>query len=124
MTVWELTDALWQQERKVPLAYTFPSSGTPIIVDSIGLVAGATHAAAARRFIDWVGSPEGQELAARKAFRLPARNDLPADTLPDWAREVLHDIVPADFDRDLLERYSQEWMSTWDRTVRGRGAGQ
>ena len=121
VTVWELTDALWQGERKVPLAYTFPSSGTPIIVDSIGLVAGAAHPDAARRFIDWVGSPEGQELAARKAFRLPARNDLPPDTLPDWARQVLHDIVPADMDRDLLERYGQEWMATWDRTVRGHG---
>ena len=112
VTVWELTDALWQQERKVPLAYTFPSSGTPIIVDSIGLVAGAPHAEAGRRFIDWVGSAAAQKLAAEQAFRLPARNDLPADALPDWAREVLRDIVPADFDDDLLERYGQKWMAT------------
>lgn len=122
VTVWELTDALWQQEWNVPLAYTFPTSGTPIIVDSIGLVAGAPHPEQARRFIDWVGSPAAQELAARKAFRLPARNDLPPDALPDWAREVLHDIVPAEIDLALLERYGQEWMTTWDRTVRGRGA--
>ena len=124
VTVWELTDALWQQERKVPLAYTFPSSGTPIIVDSIGLVAGAPHAEAGRRFIDWVGSAAAQKLAAEQAFQLPARNDLPANALPEWAREVLRDIVPADLDDDLLERYGQEWMATWDRTVRGHGAGQ
>lgn len=122
VTVWELTDALWQKERKAPLAYTFPTSGTPIIVDSIGLVAGARHPAAARRFIDWVGSPEAQELAAREAFRLPARNDLPEDALPEWAREVLRDIVPAEIDLDLVERYGQEWMASWDRTVRGHGA--
>jgi iron(III) transport system substrate-binding protein len=122
VTVWELTDALWQRERGAPLAYVFPASGTPIIVDSIGLIAGAPHSREARRFIDWVGSPEAQKLAAEQAFRLPARNDLPADALPAWAREVLRDIVPADLDQDLLERYGQEWMATWDRAVRGRGA--
>jgi iron(III) transport system substrate-binding protein len=124
VTVWELTDALWQRERKAPLAYVFPSSGTPIIVDSIGLVAGAPHAEAAKRFIDWVGSAEAEELAAEKAFRLPARNDLPADSLPAWAREVLDTIVPADVDRDLVERYIAQWMTTWDRTVRGHGGAE
>jgi len=121
VTVWELTDALWQQEWQRPLAFRFPASGTPIIVDSIGLVEGASNPELARRFIDWVGSPQAQLLAAREAFRLPARNDLPAEELPAWAQQVLRDIVPADVDRELIERYGQEWMATWDRTVRSRG---
>ncbi|HEX2254851.1 MAG TPA: extracellular solute-binding protein, partial [Thermoanaerobaculia bacterium] len=29
VTVWELTDALWQKERGQPLDFVFPSSGTP-----------------------------------------------------------------------------------------------
>jgi iron(III) transport system substrate-binding protein len=121
VTVWELTDALWQREWGRPLDYRFPASGTPIIVDSIGLVEGAPHPEAAREFIEWIGSPEALELAAERAFRLPARNDLPQDELPDWARTVLRDIVPAEVDYEVIERYGQEWMSTWDRTVRGRG---
>lgn len=122
VTVWELTDAIWQQEWKRPLAYRFPSSGTPIIVDSVGLVEGAPHPEAARAFIDWIGTPEALELAAEKAFRLPARNDLPESDLPEWARTVLREIVPAEIDYELIERHGQEWMATWDRTVRGRGA--
>lgn len=121
VTVWELTDALWQQEWGRPLGYRFPASGTPIIVDSIGLVEGAPHPEAARAFIEWVGSPEALELAAERAYRLPARNDLPQDELPEWARTVLREIVPAEVDYELIERYGQEWMATWDRTVRGRG---
>jgi iron(III) transport system substrate-binding protein len=121
VTVWELTDALWQRRWNQPLDYRFPASGTPIIVDSVGLVAGSPHPEAAREFIDWIGSPEALELAAEKAFRLPARNDLPESELPEWARTVLHQIVPAEVDYELLERYGQEWMSTWDRSVRGRG---
>jgi iron(III) transport system substrate-binding protein len=121
ITVWELTDALWQGERGAPLAFAVPASGTPIIVDSIGLVAGAPHPEEAKRFIDWVGGSEAQLLAAREAFRLPARNDLPREELPEWARRVIDTIVPADVDRELIERYGPDWMTTWDRTVRGQG---
>lgn len=122
VTVWELTDMLWQQKRGAPLGFRFPASGTPVIDDSIGLVAGAPHPEQAKAFIEFVGSVEGQELAARDAFRLPARTDLPPEELPEWAREVLAQLKPAEVDWSLIERHGQEWMATWDRTVRGRGA--
>jgi iron(III) transport system substrate-binding protein len=122
VTVWELTDALWQRKRGNPLDFVFPSSGTPIIVDSIGLVAGAPHGERGRRFIDWVGSRDAQLLAAREALRIPARNDLPRGELPEWAQRVLDEIVPADYDRELVERFGADWMRTWDREIRGRGA--
>ncbi|HET9209582.1 MAG TPA: extracellular solute-binding protein [Thermoanaerobaculia bacterium] len=123
VTIWELTDLLWQRHRGSPLAFHFPTSGTPVIDDSVGLVKNAPHPEEAKKFIDFVGSPEGQEIAARQSYRLPARTDLPADKLPDWAREVLRDMKPAaDVRWDLIEKNGQEWMSTWDRTVRGKGA--
>lgn len=123
VTVWELTDALWQVERGTPLSYTFPTSGTPIIADAVGLVAGAPHEAAAKRFIEWIGSEEAQVLAAERSFRLPARNDLPREELPAWAAEVIDAIVPADVDRELIARFGDDWMRTWDREIRGQGAG-
>src|SRR6185295_10338699 len=36
ITVWELTDMFWQQQRGVPIAYKFPTSGTPVIADAVG----------------------------------------------------------------------------------------
>jgi iron(III) transport system substrate-binding protein len=121
VTIWELTDLLWQRERGSPLAFRFPASGTPVIDDSIGLVKNAPHPEEAKKFIDFVGSPEGQEIAARQAFRLPARTDLAADKLPDWAKEVLRDMKPAQVRWDLIEQHGQEWMTRWDRTIRGKG---
>jgi iron(III) transport system substrate-binding protein len=121
VTIWELTDLLWQRERGSPLAFQFPTSGTPVIDDSIGLIKNAPHAEDAKKFIEFVGSPEGQELAARKAFRLPARTDIPAEKLPDWARAVLRDMKPAAVRWDLIEQHGQEWMATWDRTIRAQG---
>ena len=121
VTIWELTDLLWQRHRGSPLAFRFPASGTPVIDDSIGLVKGAPHPEEAKQFIDFVGSPEGQEIAARQAYRLPARTDMPVEKLPEWAQEVLRDMKPAAVRWDLIEQHGQEWMATWDRTIRAQG---
>jgi iron(III) transport system substrate-binding protein len=120
VTVWELTDMLWQEKRGSPLRFHFAASGSPVIDDSVGLVQGAKHPAPAKAFIEYVGSVEGQKLAAREAFRLPARVDLPPAQLPAWAQEVLRGLVPAAVDWSLIEKSGQEWMATWDRTIRGR----
>jgi iron(III) transport system substrate-binding protein len=121
ITVWELTDMLWQAKRGAPLGYRFARSGAPVIDDSLGLVKGARHPEQAKAFIEFVGSVEGEELAARDAFRLPARTDLPPERLPQWAQDVLRELKPADVDWDLIARSGQEWMTTWDRTVRSKG---
>lgn len=121
VTMWELTDILFQRLRGAPLGYRFPTSGSPVIDDSIGLVRGSRHPQAAQAFIEWVGSREAQLLAAEKAFRLPARQDLPPEQLPEWAREALAELVTAEVDWQLIEQEGAEWMNVWDRSVRGKG---
>ena len=121
VSIWELTDLLFLQQRGAPLDYHFPTSGTPVIDDSIGLVAGAKSPDEARAFIDWVGTRETLLLTAREAFRLPARPDLPSGELPLWAQEARVQIIRADLDWELLAERGAEWMALWDREVRGRG---
>lgn len=122
VTIWELTDTLLERRQGSPFGYRFAAAGTPVIDDAIGLAAGAPHAAAASDFIDWVGSVEAQLLAAERVFRIPARTDLPAAKLPDWARAALAEMQPAEYDQALVAREINGWMATWDRTVRGRGS--
>jgi iron(III) transport system substrate-binding protein len=121
ITVWELTDMFWQQKRGVPIAYKFPTGGTPVIADAVGIVARAPHPRQAAAFVDWLGSLEAQRLAAEKAYRLPARTDLPPAELPAWAQEVLAQMTPARYDRALVATHGAEWMERWDREIRGRG---
>jgi ABC-type Fe3+ transport system substrate-binding protein len=92
-----------------------------VIEDAIGLVRGSRHAAAARAFIDYVGGREAQLLTAREVFRLPARKDLPADSVPTWVTQVEREMVVAEMDWELLSRHGQGWMSYWDQHVRGTG---
>lgn len=121
VTVWELTDVLLHRQAGAPVEWAIPSSGTPVIDDSVGIVAGARHRAAAEAFVEFVGSEEAQALAAERAFRIPARTDLAPESLPGWAREVLDRLVVADYDRELAERRGPEWMARWDSEIRGRG---
>jgi iron(III) transport system substrate-binding protein len=120
ITVWDLPDTLFEMKRG-PLAYTFPKSGTPVIDDAVGLIRGASHAAAAKAFIEWLGSVEAQRLAAERAFRLPARTDIPETELPEWARGVQKALVPAQLGWERIGREGPGWMSRWDREVRGKG---
>jgi iron(III) transport system substrate-binding protein len=121
VTLWDLPDILISQSKGMPFGYTFPASGTVVIDDAIGLVRGSRHPDAAKRFIDYVGGQEAQLLAARKVFRLPARIDLPADSVPEWVGEVKRTMVVADVDWVELAAKGSEWMGYWDQHVRGSG---
>ena len=121
VTIWDLPDVMISRRRGKPLAYRFPSSGTPAIQDPIAVVRGARHGDAARAFVEFVGTHESQLVAVREVFRLPARGDVPLDSLPQWARDVRRDMRVAEVDWALLADQGPQWMRWWDQHVRGKG---
>lgn len=121
VTIWDLPDILLNRRDGLELGYRFPTSGTPVIEDAIAVVRNARHRALAQAFVDFVGSRDAELLAAREAYRLPARSDIPSDSLPPWARDVGRLMKTADVDWDLLAAHEAEWMRYWDETVRGKG---
>lgn len=122
VSIWDLPDVLLNIRDGLQLGYLFPKSGTPVIPDAIGIVRGTRHRELARAFVEYIGSQEAQLLAAREVARLPARTDLPAESLPAWTREVRSRMVAADMDWALLDQKGPDWMTYWDRNVRGRSA--
>ncbi len=124
VTIWDLPDILLSRRSGLPLGYVFPRNGTPVIQDAIGVVRNARHRALAEQFVEWAGSVDAQLLATREVFRLPARRDLPVDSLPAWAQEVTSTMRVADVDWALLAAHEDEWMRYWDANIRGRGTGE
>ena len=122
LSLWDLQDMLIGRSKGLPFGYVFPASGTVVIEDAIGLVRGARHPEAAKAFIDFVATDEALLLTAREVFRLPARSDLPADSVPEWIAEVEASMKPVAMDWDLLAREGPSWMSYWDEHVRGKGS--
>jgi iron(III) transport system substrate-binding protein len=112
---------LIDRARGARINYRFPASGTVVIDDAVALVRGTRQPAAAKAFIDFVGSDEAQLLAARRVYRLPARRDLPLDSVPDWVRDVEQSMVVAPMDWALQARDGAAWMRYWDQRVRGTG---
>src|SRR5258708_12791240 len=84
----------------------------------------ARREAAAHAFDEGVGSVEAELLAARQVYRLPARQDLPPDSLPPWVRDVRGQMKVADVDWDMLAQHGAEWMRYWDENVRGKSQGK
>jgi iron(III) transport system substrate-binding protein len=123
ITLWDLPDieALKAKGAAWPIDYVLPTSGTPVLVDGVGVVRGTKHEAAAHAFVEWIGGP-GVIPAAREFFRLPARTDVPDDSLPPGLRAVKHQLRAEPLDWALLQQKTPEWMRYWDEHVRGKGA--
>ena len=105
----------------LPIDYVIPASGTPVVVDGIAVVAGSSSPELARRFAEFAGSRQSVIEAAERFFRIPARADLPADSLPAWLQEVLPSIRPMPTDARFIQENVDEWLRYWDREIRGRG---
>jgi len=121
LTLWNMPDTYIQRsEYGYPFAYVLPTSGTPVVVDAIALVRGAPHAARAREFYEFVTSTEALVEQARRFHRLPARTDVPRDSLPEWMRTL--DLRPMPLDWARLAREGPEWMRVWEERIKGRGA--
>jgi iron(III) transport system substrate-binding protein len=122
ITLWDMPDIEMLKARTgYPIDYVFPSSGTPVVVDAIALVRGGRNPDAARAFIEFVGSQQGVLYAAREHFRIPARTDIPDDSIPPLLLRARERIVEEPMDWDLLHREGAAWMRHWDEHVRGEG---
>ena len=118
LSLYNMPDARLAQEQKgMPVAYTIPSSGTPVVTDAIAIIRGAPHEEEARRFYEFVTSPESLIHAARTYYRIPARTDLDRQQLPGWMNEPFKR-MPLDW--NLLRQHGEDWLRHWYTEIRGR----
>jgi iron(III) transport system substrate-binding protein len=121
ITLWDMPDIATIRDRVgIPIDYVIPRSGTPLLVDAIAVVRGTKHPREARLYYEFVTSQAGELAAARKFMRIPARTDIPKDSLPDWIQTAMAQIKPMPVDRALLAQHLNEWMRYWDAHVRKR----
>jgi iron(III) transport system substrate-binding protein len=122
ITLWDMPDIEMLRARTdYPIDYLIPSSGTPLVIDGIAVVRGGKNPEAARAFVEYIGGEAAVIRAAREFFRLPARSDVPDDSLPAVLRAARAELVEEPMDWELLQERGSEWMRRWDETVRGEG---
>src|SRR5688572_10295061 len=125
VTMWDMPDiATLEQRTRIPVKYSIPTSGTPLLVDGIAIVAGSKHPAEARQYYEYVTTPEAMIAAADSFLRIPARKDIPVAELPSWIRDAMAKIKPMPVDREVMAAHLDEWMKYWDANIRNRGQKQ
>ncbi len=125
ITLWDMPDiATLQQRIGIPVKYAIPSSGTPLLVDGIGIVRGTERRREAELYYEYVTTPAALVAAAEKFLRIPTREDIPPANLPPWIREALEKIKPMPVDRAVMAAHLDEWMKYWDANIRNRGNRQ
>jgi iron(III) transport system substrate-binding protein len=119
ITLYNMPDmATLEARTKIPVAWHIPRSGTPILVDAIAILKGTTKRALAEEYVEMVTSRAALVHAAATFKRIPARQDIPADSLPLWMRTALRDIPVMPLDRTLLADSLNRWMRRWDAEIR------
>jgi iron(III) transport system substrate-binding protein len=125
VTMWDMPDfATLEQRTKIPIKWVIPTSGTPLLVDGIAIVAGTKHPKEAREYYEYVTTPVAMIAAADSFLRIPARKDIPLSKLPAWIRDAMAQIKPMPVDRDVMAAHLDEWMKYWDANIRNRGQRQ
>ncbi|MEO9136260.1 MAG: ABC transporter substrate-binding protein [Casimicrobiaceae bacterium] len=77
--------ALNAKAKGSPVDFVFPAEGVSIVTEPTAILRGTRNPAAARAFVDFVLSKEGQEVAASQGY-FPARKDVkPPAGFPDAA---------------------------------------
>ena len=118
ISLWNMPDVhIYREQKGMPLAYVFPASGTPVITDGIAILRGSQHEEEARRFYEFVTTPESLQHAAKAYYRIPVRRDIERAQLPAWMNEPFTR-MPLDW--DLLRREGNDWLGYWDAEIRGR----
>jgi iron(III) transport system substrate-binding protein len=122
ITLYNMPDmATLRQRTRFPVDWVMPASGTPVLVEGIAVVKGARHPDLAKRFYEFVTTREAVLEAARQFLRIPARTDIPIDSLPEWISATRRTMKVMAVDRQLLADSLDVWMRYWDANIRNRG---
>lgn len=122
ITLWDMPDVATMRDRVgIPIDYVIPKSGTPLLVDAIAIVRGTKHLREAELYYEFVTSEQAQLQASRQFLRIPARTDIPQDSLPAWIQTAMKQIKPMPVDQNLLAQHLNEWMRYWDSHIRNHG---
>ncbi|CAM5783832.1 MULTISPECIES: extracellular solute-binding protein [Brevibacillus] len=120
ISLWNLQDVLIQsKQNNHPYDFVYPKSGAPILVDGVGLIKGAKNADAAKKFYEFLFSPEIAAQLAKERFQFPSRTDINKDDLPDFMKNL--ELKPLELDWKVMAEKEKEWMQHWDENIKGKG---
>ena len=115
ISVWLMPDVALQRERNgFPLDCVIPAE-TPVLTEGIAIIKGAPHPEWARKFYEFVTTPESLAHQAEAYAKVPTRADLDPATLPAWVATL--DIDAMNIDWVGFARNETRWCERWENEV-------
>lgn len=115
ISVWLMPDVALQRDRNgYPFDWVVPPQ-TPVLTEGMAIIQGAPHAEWARRFYEFVTTPEALAQQAHAYAKVPARDDLDPATLPEWIAGLEIDAMPIDW-KQFAEN-EKRWCDRWEAEV-------
>lgn len=122
VTVWNLPELeALPKTARIPIAWSAPPSGVPVVLDAIALVGGRPSSDDARAFVEFVSSRAMSELAAKRHGRWPVRPDVDPAVLPAWTRDSVPTWRTLPLDLPVIADSIDGWMRPWTARVAARG---
>lgn len=109
----------WQYQIRdgAPYKHVVPKEGMPVALNWIALLKDAPHPNAAKLFIDWVLSKEGQELMVKEVGDYSVRPDVsPVDGLPPLSQVKV--LTPSSI--EALSASKAEFVKQWEGLTQGK----
>jgi len=116
LTIWNLQDVMLQTKAGVPFTPVIPASGSPILVDGVGKVAGAPNSAGADAFAAFLLSEQTQQGLAENNFQFPT---VALAQQPKWLTDLQITEMPVDW--KAVGAHDAEWIGYWVQNIKNQG---
>ncbi|WP_233713537.1 extracellular solute-binding protein [Lederbergia citri] len=101
--------AVNQEQYGTEAVFIHPEVGTPLVVESVGIVKGTKQEEVAQKFVDWFGSAETQGAFAEKFNAMPV-NKGALDKASDFQRQIFDSVVPQDINWSFVTENIDDWV--------------
>lgn len=116
VTLWNLQDTLIQIETNdMPFGFVVPKSGTPVIIDGLGIVKGAPNPEGAKLFAEFLYDQGVRTTLANDYYQIPV-TEIAEE--PAWLDGL--DIQPMDIDWGVAAAHETEWIDFWANNIKNQ----
>lgn len=117
VTVWNLQDTLIQiNQNAMAFDYLVPASGSPVLIDGLGIINGAPNPTGAKLFAELLYDPQVRAKLAEDYCQIPVTE---ISGQPSWLQDLDLKVLPVDW--SVAAENEPTWIEYWSNNIKGQG---
>ena len=117
VSIWNLQDTLIQiEQNNMPFGYVVPESGSPVLVDGLGVVTNAPNPEGAKLFAEFLYDTDLRATLAEDYFQIPVTE---IEGEPEWLADL--DLKTMEVDWAVASSNETAWIEYWSNNIKNKG---